>query len=318
MSIQNFLLSTVLRWQKNSSLKLSADHRFRRNRKWLAAVRVKTKASITIRSDRIAGVPVEWVMPSALMSAPQAPVCVYFHGGGFGMGGPNSHRALAAYLAEKAQIKMLMVDYRLAPEDPFPAALDDALAVYQTLISNLAEADSDETDNDPRATRPLFILGDSAGGNIALATLQAVRNLPHPLPSSAQPRGIFLLSPWLDLTHQNPSMVSNDKTDVMLNQQILDEFRDRYAPSTPPTHPRLSPLFGPVDDLPPCMILVSQAEALYDDSIKLHQKILDRGGSSTLLAWPKLPHAFPVMAGQLPEARLALDQLAHWIEQRAR
>ena len=330
MSIQNFLLSTVLRWQKNSSLKLSADHRFRRNRKWLAAVRVKTKASITIRSDRIAGVPVEWVMPSALMSAPQAPVCVYFHGGGFGMGGPNSHRALAAYLAEKAQIKMLMVDYRLAPEDPFPAALDDALAVYQTLISNLAEADSAETHNDPRPPRPLFIGGDSAGGNIALATLQAVRNLPHPLPSSAQPnaqpnaqpdaqpRGIFLLSPWLDLTHQNPSMVSNDKTDVMLNQQILDEFRDRYAPSTPPTHPRLSPLFGPVDDLPPCMIVASQAEALYDDSIKLHQKILGQGGSSTLLAWPKLPHAFPVMAGQLPEARLALDQLAHWIEQRAR
>ena len=113
-------------------------------------------------------------------------------------------------------------------------------------------------------------------------------------------------------------MVSNDKTDVMLNQQILDEFRERYAPGVSATHPRLSPLFGPVDDLPPCMILVSQAEALYDDSIKLHEKILDRGGSSTLLAWPKLPHAFPVMAGQLPEARLALDQLAHWIEQRAR
>jgi acetyl esterase/lipase len=314
MSIQNFLLSAVLRWQKNSSLKLSAEHRFRRNRKWLAAVRVKTKASITVRSDQIAGVPIEWVMPSALASAPQAPVCVYFHGGGFGMGGPNSHRAMAAYLAEKAQIKMLMVDYRLAPEHPFPAALDDAQAVYQALLS------------DSHGPRPLFIGGDSAGGNIALATLQAVRNLPRPSQPNTQPntqprskpQGIFLLSPWLDLTHRNPSMVGNDKTDVMLNRQILDEFRGRYAPGVPATHPRLSPQFGPVDDLPPCMILVSQAEALYDDSVKLHQKILEQGGSSILLAWPKLPHAFPVMAGQLPEARQALDQLAHWIGQCAR
>jgi len=312
MSIQNFLLSAVLRWQKKSSLKLSVEHRFRRNRKWLAAVRAKTKTSITIRSDRIAGVPVEWVMPGPLVSAPQAPVCVYFHGGGFGMGGPNSHRAMAAYLAEKAQIKMLMVDYRLAPEHPFPAALDDAQAVYQALISNLAEADSAQTHIAPRPPIPLFIGGDSAGGNIALATLQAVRNLPNP------PKGIFLLSPWLDLTHQNPSIMSNDKTDVMLNQQILDEFRERYAPGIPPTHPRLSPLFGPVDGLPPCMIVASQAEALYDDSIKLHQKILGQGGSSSLLAWPKLPHAFPVMAGQLPEARQALDQLADWIGQCAR
>lgn len=314
MSIQNFLLSAVLRWQKKSSLKLSAEHRFRRNRKWLAAVRIKTKASITIQSDWIAGVPVEWVIPVTLASAPQAPVCLYFHGGGFGMGGPNSHRAMAAYLAEKARIKMLMVDYRLAPEHPFPAALDDARAVYQALISTLAEANSAKTDNETGAPSPLFIGGDSAGGNIALATWQSVRDHPAPNPGTL-PKGIFLLSPWLDLTHQNPSMVGNDKTDVMLNQQILEEFRDRYAPGVPATHPRLSPLFGPVDGLPPCMIVTSQAEALYDDSIKLHQKILGHGGSSTLLAWPKLPHAFPVMAGQLPEARQALDQLAHWIGQ---
>ena len=307
MSIQNFLLSAVLRWQKNSSLKLDPEHRFRRNRKWLAAVRTKTKASITIQSGRIAGVPVEWVMPGALASAPQTPVCLYFHGGGFGMGGPNSHRAMAAYLAEKAQIKMLMVDYRLAPEHPFPAALDDAQAVYEVLTSN------------PHLPRPLFIGGDSAGGNIALATLQAAHNRPQPgTRLGTQTRGIFLLSPWLDLTHQNPSMRSNDQTDVMLNQQILEEFRDRYAPGVPATDPRLSPLFGNLDGLPPCMILVSQAEALHDDSILLHQKILDQAGSSTLVAWPKLPHAFPVMVGQLPEARRALNQLAQWIALRAR
>jgi acetyl esterase/lipase len=256
-------------------------------------------------------------MPSGLVSVPQAPVCLYFHGGGFGMGGPNSHRALAVHLAEKAQIKMLMVDYRLAPEHPFPAALDDAQAVYQALISSLPEADSAKNHHVPRPPRPLFIGGDSAGVNIALATWQDFCDLPQSPNSGSPPKGILLLSPWLDLTHQNPSMLSNDKTDVMLNRQILEEFRERYAPGFPATHPRLSPLFGPVDGLPPCMIVASQAEALYDDSIKLHQKILGQGGSSTLLAWPKLPHAFPVMASQLPEARQALDQLAHWIGQLA-
>ncbi|NBS95807.1 MAG: alpha/beta hydrolase [Betaproteobacteria bacterium] len=315
MSIQNVLLSAVLKWQKKSGMKLSAEHRFRRNRKLLAAVRSKTDPSITIKSDRIADVAVEWVIPRALLSNPQATVCLYVHGGGFVMGGPNSHRDMAAYLAEKAQIKLLMVDYRLAPEHPFPAALDDALAVYQALLLT-------------HAPERLLMAGDSAGGNITLATLQTIRDraqaavghasdsTPASTPVAARlalPRAFFLLSPWLDLSNRNPSVQGNEKTDVMLNEQLLDEYREQYAPGIPVTDPRLSPILASVEGLPPCLIIVSEAETLQDDSVLLHQNILAHRGTSTLVAWPKVPHAFPVMARLLPEARQALDRIALWI-----
>jgi acetyl esterase/lipase len=315
MSIQNVLLSAVLKWQKKSGMKLSAEHRFRRNRKLLSAVRSKTSPSITLESDRIADVPVEWVIPRALLSNPQATVCLYVHGGGFVMGGPNSHRDMAAYLAEKAQIKLLMVDYRLAPEHPFPAALDDALAVYQALLLT-------------HAPERLLMAGDSAGGNITLATLQTIRDraqatigqasdsTPASTPVGARlalPRGFFLLSPWLDLSNRNPSVRGNEKTDVMLNQQLLDEYREQYAPGIPVTDPRLSPILASVEGLPPCLIIVSEAETLQDDSVLLHQNILAHRGTSTLVTWPKVPHAFPVMARLLPEARQALDRIALWI-----
>jgi monoterpene epsilon-lactone hydrolase len=314
MSIQNVLLSAVLKWQKKSGMKLSAEHRFRRNRKLLAAVRSKTGPSITLESDRIADVAVEWVIPQALRSRSDATVCLYFHGGGFVMGGPNSHRDMAAYLAEKAQIKLLMVDYRLAPEHPFPAALDDALAVYQALLQS-------------HAPERLLMAGDSAGGNITLATLQTIRDRAQatigqasdsiPLPERlALPRAFFLLSPWLDLSNRNPSVQGNEKTDVMLNQQLLDEYREQYAPGIPVTDPRLSPILASVEGLPPCLIIVSEAETLQDDSVLLHQNILAHRGTSTLVAWPKVPHAFPVMARLLPEARQALDRIALWINHR--
>ena len=323
MSIQNVLLSAVLKWQKKSGMKLSAEHRFRRNRKLLAAVRSKTSPSITLQSDRIADVAVEWVIPQALRSRSDATVCLYFHGGGFVMGGPNSHRDMAAYLAEKAQIKLLMVDYRLAPEHPFPAALDDALAVYQALLLT-------------HAPERLLMAGDSAGGNITLATLQTIRDraqaaigqasdstpvsTPVSTPDSAPvaahlalPRAFFLLSPWLDLSNRNPSVQGNEKTDVMLNQQLLDEYREQYAPGISVTDPRLSPILASVEGLPPCLIVVSEAETLQDDSVLLHQNLLAHRGTSTLMAWPKVPHAFPVMARLLPEARQALDRIALWI-----
>jgi hypothetical protein len=211
---------------------------------------------------------------------------------------------------------MLMVDYRLAPEHPFPAALEDAWAVYQALMTQA------------HPPKRLLMGGDSAGGNIALVTLQTIlkqsaaqptgrsgeQAAPLPLPPLTLPKAFFLVSPWLDLSDRNASVLANEETDVMLNQQILDEFRQRYAPDVAVTNPRLSPIHGRVDGLPPCLIIASQAEGLLDDSIQLHQKILAQHGASELLTRPKLPHAFPVMVRALPEARQALDQLALWLD----
>ena len=130
MSLQNFVISTLMRLAQRTSAKLSAEHRFRRNRRFLAADRSKPGPAVQIKAEQLAGLPVEWVTPGSLAKPDTAPICLYLHGGAFVMGGLNSHRDLAAQLAQRAQIRLLMVDYRLAPEHPFPAALDDALAVY--------------------------------------------------------------------------------------------------------------------------------------------------------------------------------------------
>ena len=297
MSLQNFFISRFLKSRLKESMKLSPEVRFRRSRKFMAKDFSKVGPHIDVRADRIAGVNVEWVAPKTVAADPGALVCVYLHGGGFVMGGPSSHRDMAAFLAEAAQMRMLMVDYRLAPEHPYPAAHEDVLAVYQALLTQGVPAQG------------LVMGGDSAGGNLTLAALQSLRDRKLPLP-----RGFFLFSPWLDLTQQGASMQSNAGKDVMLNRQFLEEVAALYAAGMSPGDPGLSPLFGDLAGLPPCLQVVSQSEALLDDARRLHQLLTSLGAQSTCLEWSHTPHAFPVMARLLPEARNALRQTADFIE----
>ena len=274
MSLQNFVLSTLMRLAQRASAKLSAEHRFRRNRRFLAADRSKPGPAVQIKPDQLAGLPVEWVTPRSLTQPDTAPICLYLHGGAFVMGGLNSHRDLAAQLARRAQIRLLMVDYRLAPEHPFPAALDDALAVYQALLAQGIPA------------LRLLLAGDSAGGNLALGTAQAIQAEGLPPPAA-----------------------------LVLSQQVLDEAAALYAPGMALDDARLSPLFGPLAGLPPCLLVASRAEILIEDTRRLQQQMLAAGGTVELLEWANTPHAFPVMARYLPEGRAALDQAARFIRQ---
>jgi acetyl esterase/lipase len=298
MSLQNFLLSTLMRLAQRASAKLSAEHRFRRNRRFLAADRSKPGPAVRIKPAQLAGLPVEWVTPRSLTQPDTAPICLYLHGGAFVMGGLNSHRDLAAHLAQRAQIRLLMVDYRLAPEHPFPAGLDDALAVYRALLAQGIPA------------RRLLLGGDSAGGNLALGTAQAIQAQGLPLPAA-----LVLFSPWLDLTDRSPSRHTHTATDVMLSQPLLDEAAALYAPGMALDDARLSPLFGPMAGLPPCLLVASRAEMLIDDARRLQQQMLAAGGQVELLEWANAPHAFPVIARYLPEGRAALDQTARFIRQ---
>ena len=298
MSLQNFVISTLMRLAQRASAKLSAEHRFRRNRRFLATDRSKPGRAVQIKPAQLAGLPVEWVTPRILTQPDTAPICLYLHGGAFVMGGLNSHRDLAAQLAQRAQIRLLMVDYRLAPEHPFPAALDDALAVYRALLAQGIPA------------QRLLLGGDSAGGNLALGTAQAIQAQGLPLPAA-----LVLFSPWLDLTGHSPSRQANAATDVMLSQQVLDEAAAQYAPGMALDDARLSPLFGTLAGLPPCLLIASRAEILMDDARQLHQLMLAAGGQVELLEWANTPHAFPVMARHLPEGRAALDQTARFIRQ---
>jgi len=296
MSLQNFLVSAVIKYKQKANMKLSPEHRFNRSRKFMSLNRSKVPPSICVKPDIIAGVNVEWVMPYELVDDVLANVCIYFHGGAYVFGGMNSHRDMAVYLAKKANIKMLMVDYRLAPEHPFPAAQVDAMAVYKGLI------------NKGMSAQKMVMAGDSAGGNLALCTLQDIRDQ-----NLALPRACFFFSPWLDLSHSNQSFNDNAEKDVILNKQILDEAVAMYAPQSQCDDAKISPILASVDNLPSALIIASSLEVLVEDAKSLHEKILLKGGQSKYLQWKNTPHAFPVLTRLLPEARKALDKTAEFI-----
>ncbi len=296
MSIQNFFINRFLKSRRAASLQLSPEQRLRQGRKFLSRDYGKPRPQIEVRADVIAGVPVEWVQPQTLVGKADAPICVYFHGGGYIAGSLNSHRDMASTLAQLAQVRMLMVDYRLAPEHPFPAAHEDAMVVYQALLNQGVDAGQ------------LILGGDSAGGNLALATAQTVRDTHLPLP-----RGLVLFSPWLDLTHQGESIDSNSDSDAMLHRRLLVDALAMYSPNVPASDARISPLLGNLAGLPPCLTVVSQSEILRDDTLRMHQKLQALGSDSTCLQWKHTPHAFAVMARLLPEARDALRQTADFI-----
>ncbi|MBW2939895.1 alpha/beta hydrolase [Zhongshania aquimaris] len=296
MSWQNFILSAVIRRQQKAAMKLSPEHRFKRQRKFMAMEIGKANKSIICQPDEIKDVKVEWLIPKGIKNTASAPVCVYYHGGAFIMGGMNSHRQMCSELAAYANIKVLMVDYRLAPEHPFPAATDDAMTVYLALIDAGHSAKS------------IVIAGDSAGGNLALTTLQKLRDDGKKSPAAA-----VLFSPWLDLSHSSESFKNNARKDVLLNKALLDEAVEMYAPALSRNDPRVSPLFGNVAALPPILTIASRSEVLLDDASRLHNEIEKSGGRSRYLEWQKPPHAFPVMSRFLPEARSALRQSAAFI-----
>lgn len=296
MSWQNFILSAVIRRQQNATMKLTPEHRFKRQRKFMAMDIGKPNKTVTCTTDELAGVKVEWLAAKGINISPSTPVCVYYHGGAFIMGGMNSHRQMCSELAAQANISVLMVDYRLAPEHPFPAAPEDAMSVYLALIEMGYES------------RNIIIAGDSAGGNLALTTLQKLRDDNKPTPAAA-----ILFSPWLDLSHNSQSFTDNKQKDVLLNKTLLEEAVAMYAPDLPRNDPRISPLNANMANLPPLLIIASRAEVLLDDATALHHKIQELHSDSTYLEWPNPPHAFPVMSRFLPEARDALKQSAAFI-----
>lgn len=296
MSIQNFLISRFLKSRLKASLKIAPEVRLHKGRKFLNQDRSKPNPRVAVRSDVIAGVKVEWVEPIAWVGDKSAPVCMYTHGGGYIAGSLNSHRDMARHLALLAGVRMLMVDYRLAPEHPFPAAREDAFAVYQGLLDCGI------------AGSQIVLGGDSAGGNLALVTAQSIRDA-----GLASPLALVLFSPWLDMTHQSATYQSNAARDAMLARPLLEDAAAMYAPGMARTDARISPLFGNLAALPPCLTIVSQTEVLLDDSRGLHRKLQALGLDSTCLEWKSTPHAFAVMPTLLPEARDALRQTADFI-----
>lgn len=251
---------------------------------------------IPITPVEIAGVPAIWVGAESLA---QQGVLLYLHGGAWCMHLPAVYLNLAARLSRCSGMRVLLVDYRLAPEHPFPAGADDCLAVYRALIDGGVRE------------RAFVMAGDSAGGNLTLATLMSARDQGLPLPDC-----VALLSPATDLTLSGASMESNADADPMFSLDLGERFPNMYCAPELRRDPRVSPLFGTWDGLPPLLFHVGSTEILLDDSRRAHQRALQAQTSSELKVWTDLPHVFHAFRW-LPESQSALADIARFMARHA-
>jgi acetyl esterase/lipase len=236
----------------------------------------------------------EWVIPPG--ASENGPVLYYLHGGGYISGSAKTNRPIAVPLAQKLGSRVFSLDYRLAPEHRFPAAVEDALAGYRWLIS---------TGVDPRR---LSVAGDSAGGGLALALVMALRDEGEKLPSC-----VACLSPWTDMTGSGESIVANSERDAMFFGEDIVPYASAYLGSQSPENPLASPLFGNFAGLPPLYFEVGESEALLDDARRAHQKALAAGVSSELRIVEGVPHGWQFGAPFVPEARESIAEIAAFI-----
>jgi len=241
----------------------------------------------------IGEIPCEWVL------APGADADVrllYLHGGGWVSGSGGNYLPLAAEISVAAKCAVLLPDYRLAPEHPFPAGLEDCIASYEWLIGNGPSG--------PGPAKATFIAGDSAGGNLTLATLLALRDRKRPLPA-----GGIALSAATDFTLASASLKTVD--DPIISARTMPEFRDRCLGKTDPRNPLASPVFGDFRGIPPLLIQVGEHEMLRDDSVRVAEKALANGIPVKFEVWPGMVHVFQIRG--LPESREAIEQIAEFM-----
>lgn len=242
------------------------------------------------------GVPAEWTRAPG---AARDRALLYLHGGGYCIGSIATHRQLVAGLSRASGAQVLSLDYRLAPEHPFPAAVEDATAAYRWLLTQ-----------NPRPER-LAIGGDSAGGGLTLAALLALRDAGTPLPAAG-----ICFSPWTDMTGSGGSMHTKAAVDPMVQKDGLLRMAAAYLGDTDPTTPLASPLFARLSGLPPLLIQVGTAETLLDDSTRLAARVRDAGGDVTLEKWEEMIHVFQAFAFVLPEAREAIERAGGYLKER--
>ncbi|MEN9629785.1 MAG: hypothetical protein RJA10_3012, partial [Pseudomonadota bacterium] len=242
----------------------------------------------------VGGVAGEWVQAEAAETPDEpATTLLYLHGGAFVGCSARTHRPITAGFALRG-LRVFVPDYRLAPEHPFPAAALDVQAVYRAL----------------RAERPhsrLVVGGDSAGGNLALGLMLALRDAGDPLLQAAA-----LFSPACDLTGQSPSLTLNAERDAMFHGPSLANLSQPYLRGADPAQPLASPLLGKLHGLPPLLVHVGESEALRDDSLRLAQRCREAGVAVQLQVFPVVPHVWQLVH-QLPEARRSMDAAARFL-----
>ncbi len=247
---------------------------------------------LEIQNECIGNIRAEWIRPSR--PYPQS-VILFVHGGGYVSGSCSDHRIHAAKFVNASGIPALLYDYRLAPEHPYPAALDDSIAVYNWLFLQ------------GYSSQNICLLGDSAGGGLCLALLLALRDRGIPLPQAA-----VAISPWTDLCCSGESYRSNAKK-CLSPKGTWQEFSCHYVGETNPNIPYISPLYGELTGLPPLYITTGEDEILRDDAVSFTDKARSAGVSVTLEIGPGLFHCYPVCAPLFPEANAAMENITRFI-----
>jgi epsilon-lactone hydrolase len=257
---------------------------------WLSRLRTH---GVRIEPVQGAGARGEWIVPER----PETGLIFYIHGGGYVACSAATHRTLTAALARLSRRRVFAVDYRLAPEHPFPAALDDVVAGYHWVAGQGIP---------PGA---IALAGDSAGGGLVLATLLRLRDSGAALPAAA-----VCFSPWTDLTASGASIRTHDGRDPMFRSTDIARFAAIYLAGTAGTNPYASPVFADLGGLPPVLLQVAAEELLLDDSRRVHEAIQKAGGVSRLDVFPGMFHVWQMLDGLVPEARVALERAAAFIQ----
>jgi len=294
-------------WQAHALdavLRVTVKRRMRGNTD-LASVRailesgqLPVPADVTFRPHWLAGIPSELVTTQA--TAADAPVLLYLHGGGYFACSPRTHRPLTSWFA-KAGFRVFAPEYRLAPEHPFPAAVEDAEAAYLALLDAGFGAES------------IVVAGDSAGGGLALALLMRLRDRKHRLPVAAA-----LFSPWTDLAATGDSLRENARREAMFWAPGISHAAAAYLGARDPRIPLASPLYGDMRGLPPLSIDVGARETLRDDSTRFAARAREAGVRVTSRVWPVVPHVWQLAHHFVPEGRESLRNAAEFLHQAVR
>ncbi len=258
-------------------------------------IEAQAPAGVTCTPVEAGGVSAEW---SVADGADQDKVILYVHGGGYVMGSAGSHRDMTGRLSQAAGARVLSLNYRLAPEHPFPAPVDDAVAAYRWLLGQGIQASN------------MAIAGDSAGGGLALAALIAIRDAGEPVPAA----GIGI-SPWVDMEGTGESMTTRAAVDPVVQKEGLLGMAKIYLGGADPKNPLAAPLHANLAGLPPLLIQVGDSETLLDDATRITERAQKADVDVTLKIWDEMPHVWHLFAPILPEGRQAIEEIGTFFKE---
>lgn len=250
---------------------------------------------ITCEPCDLDGVPAEWIIAPAASSDH---VLLYFHGGGYYRGSIETVREMVSRMSRASGVRVLAIDYRLAPEYPFPTAVEDAVTSYRWLLNN------------GYTPNHITVGGDSAGGGLTVALMVAARDQGLPLPAAG-----VCLSPWVDLSQSGVSYTTRAAADPSVTKAYLDKYADLYLNGADPRTPLASPLFADLTGLPPLLIQVGTAEVLLDDAVQLAARAQEAGVKVELDRWEDMTHVWHNNGPDLPESQQAIARLGTFVTQ---